>query len=82
MITTPFGTWYHTPVFDAQEMPVGYPPNGTDNTVLWEGACWLHSGSLSGPVIGKAYLELPNTLIATYPALMGGSTRAPGEGAR
>ena len=29
----------------------------------------IHTGSVDGPVVGKAYLELPNGLTKTFPVL-------------
>jgi predicted secreted hydrolase len=58
-LTTPFGTWYYTAVFDAYEIAGDRP--------LWEGPCWIRSDSVTGPVIGKAFLELPPSLTKVYP---------------
>ena len=51
---TPAGIFALEPDFDEQET---YIPHA--DTYLWEGACRVRGGSLGGPVIGKAYLELP-----------------------
>lgn len=66
-VTTPFGTWYYTAIVNNYEMPFGYPPYGNSGLTLWEGPCWIRTGSVTGPIVGKAFLELPNGLTATYP---------------
>jgi len=68
-LSTEFGTWYYSPVFPNYEIPFGYPPYGTSNLDIWEAPCLLHTGSLTGPVVGMAFLELPNVLTASFPAL-------------
>ena len=54
LLETPAGIFALEPDFDEQE---AYIPHA--DTYLWEGACRVRGGSLGGPVIGKAYLELP-----------------------
>ncbi|MEK6439589.1 lipocalin family protein [Pseudonocardia sp. T1-2H] len=68
-VSSEFGTWYYSPVFPDYEMPFGYPPYGTSDLDIWEAPCLVHTGSLDGPVVGKAYLELPNILTKTFPVL-------------
>ena len=36
---------------------------------LWEAPVLVHTGSLTGPVVGKAFLELPSQLAATFPPI-------------
>ena len=62
-------------MFDDQETPLGCPPYGTGNIDLREGACWIRNGSVAGPIIGKAFLELPDHVTATYPLLPSGPLR-------
>lgn len=68
-LRTPYGTWYYTPIFESYEMPFGYPPYGTGGHTIYEGASWIRKDSLTGPIIGKAFLELPNSLTETFPVL-------------
>ncbi|MFD4564831.1 lipocalin-like domain-containing protein [Streptomyces sp. NPDC058467] len=68
-LSTPYGTWYYTPIFESYEMPTGYKPYGTNGITLYEGASWIRKDSLNGPIIGKAFLELPNSLTKNFPEL-------------
>ena len=68
-LTTEFGTWYYSPMFPNYELPFGYPPYGTSQKDIWEAPCRIHTGSIDGPVVGRAYLELPNILTASFPQL-------------
>ena len=61
-LMTPFGTWYYSPVFQNYEIPAGA-------SSIWEAPVLVHTGSLTGPVVGKAFLELPGTLTATFPPI-------------
>jgi hypothetical protein len=61
-LTTPFGTWYYSPVFPNYEIPLSADP-------LWEAPALVHTGSLTGPVVGRAFLELPYGLTATFPPI-------------
>jgi predicted secreted hydrolase len=66
-VKTPFGTWYYTAAVTPYEIPMGFPPYGKSGLTLFEGPVWLRSGSLDGPIIGKAFLELPSGLTKNYP---------------
>ncbi len=69
-VTSPFGTWYYTAIVPEYEMPIGYPPHGTGEVAdAWEGPAWIRSGSLTGPIIGKGFVELPGQLTKNYPPL-------------
>lgn len=69
-VTTPFGTWYYMAVFNPYEIPMGFPPYGNSGLTLFEGPVWLRSGgSLDGPIVGRAFLELPSGLTKNYPEL-------------
>ncbi|MEU1375429.1 lipocalin-like domain-containing protein [Streptomyces triculaminicus] len=74
-LTTPYGTWYYTPIFESYEMPIGYEPYGTSGITLYEGASYVRKDSLNGEIIGKAFLELPNTLTKTFGALPSSSAQ-------
>ena len=56
-------------MFPNYELPFGYPPYGTSQKDIWEAPCRIHTGSIDGPVVGRAYLELPNILTASFPQL-------------
>lgn len=68
-VSTPYGIWYYSAVFNPYEMPIGFPPFGKSEMTLFEGAVYLRSGSIDGPIIGKAFLELPSGLTKTYPEI-------------
>jgi Lipocalin-like domain len=61
-LTTLFGTWYYSPVFPDYEIPLPVIP-------LWEAPVLVHTASLTGPVAGKAFLEVPSQLTATFPSI-------------
>jgi predicted secreted hydrolase len=66
-VTSPFGTFYYTAMFNPYEMPIGYPPYGKNGLTLFEGPVLLRRDSLEGPVVGRAFLELPAGLTKNYP---------------
>jgi hypothetical protein len=56
-LTSAFGTWYLTNVFDNYEMPWGYPPYGTKPYSFVESAMWIRTDSVDGPIVGHAFME-------------------------
>ena len=68
-VTSPYGTWYYTAVFNPYEMPRGFKPYGEGGSTLFEGPVWIRRDSLEGPIIGRAYLELPNDLTKVFPEM-------------
>jgi len=68
-VTTPFGTWYYTAVFNPYEMPLGFAPYGDSGMTLFEGPVWIRRDSLTGPIVGRAFLELPVGLTRHFPEM-------------
>ena len=50
-------------------MPRGFKPYGEGGSTLFEGPVWIRRDSLEGPIIGRAYLELPNDLTKVFPEM-------------
>lgn len=65
-VTTPYGTYYYTPIMNPYEIVL---PSGNGTGALWEGPVYIRTGSLDGPITGKAFLELPSSLTQNYPEL-------------
>ena len=70
-LTSAFGTWYLTNVFDNYEMPWGYPPYGTNPYSFVEAAMWIRTGSVDGPIVGHAFSEQANQLTLYQAAVPG-----------
>ena len=70
-LTSSFGTWYLTNVFDNYEMPWGYPPYGNNPYSFVEAAMWIHTGSVDGPIVGHAFAEQGNQFTMYQAAVPG-----------
>jgi hypothetical protein len=70
-LTSSFGTWYLTNVFDNYEMPWGYPPYGTNPYSFVEAAAWVRTGSVDGPIVGHAFSEQANQFTLYQAAVSG-----------
>ena len=70
-LTSAFGTWYLTNVFDNYEMPWGYPPYGNKPYSFVEAAMWIHTGSVDGPIVGHAFAEQGDQLTMYQAAVPG-----------
>ena len=70
-MTSSFGTWYLTNVFDNYEMPWGYPPYGNNPYSFVESAMWIHTGSVDGPIVGHAFAEQGDQLTMYQAAVPG-----------
>ena len=70
-LTSSFGSWYLTNVFDNYEMPWGYPPYGTNPYSFVEAAMWVRTGSVNGPIVGHAFAEQGNQLTQYQAAVPG-----------
>jgi predicted secreted hydrolase len=66
-VTTPRGTYYYSPIMNPYEMV--YPTPAGGQGTLWEGPIYIRTGSITGPIVGKGFWELPTGLTQNYPEL-------------